>query len=643
VSGAATPVEHRGRLVERISAPGATSVFAALVGFGFVVWLAANNGGYYPTTWGWGALAFLWLAALALILGEPRLGALDLAAIGAFLAVFIWTLASTLWTVSLTRTFLEAERALVYPAAVAAILLLVRRSHGALLAGTWAAITVVSAYGLATRLFPERLGLLVPVAVNRLSQPVGYWNAFGLLAVIGALLAVGLVARSRELGLRAVAAASLLVLLPTLYLTFSRGAWISLGVGLAAATALDTRRLQLVSTLLVVTPLTAVGLLFAYRSHALSRIEPRLTESSTAGHRLAIVIAGLAVGNALLVVGLHALEGRWSPRQGTRKLYQAALVLAALAVIAGFFVRYGDPVSLSQRGYDAFARPAPRIEGSLNQRLFNLSGNGRLPQWRIAWAQFEAHPWLGSGAGSYELAWLERRPYAAKIRDAHSLYLETLAELGPAGLALLLAALAVPAAAAFRARRSGLVPLAFGAYVAFLVHAGVDWDWELTGVTLAALSCGAAVLIAARERTDPRAPGWRMRAAGVAAALALAGVALFGLLGNTALSTSEHAADRGTWSEVSQEARRAKRFAPWSAEPLRLLAEARLGEGDVAGAREMYRQAVSNDRQDWSLWFALAQTSAGANRRAALAEARRLNPRSPEIAQFVAPAPKAKR
>jgi Flp pilus assembly protein TadD len=134
-----------------------------------------------------------------------------------------------------------------------------------------------------------------------------------------------------------------------------------------------------------------------------------------------------------------------------------------------------------------------------------------------------------------------------------------------------------------------------------------------------------------------------MRAAGVAVALALAGVALFGLLGNTALSTSEQAADRGTWSKVSQEARRAKRFAPWSAEPLRLLAVARLGEGDVVGAREMYRQAVSKDRQDWSLWFALAQTSAGANRRAALAEARRLNPRSPEIAQFVAPAPKAKR
>jgi hypothetical protein len=300
-------------------------------------------------------------------------------------------------------------------------------------------------------------------------------------------------------------------------------------------------------------------------------------------------------------------------------------------------------VSLSRRGYDAFAAPAPRVEGTLNQRLFNFSGNGRLPQWRVAWAQFEAHPWLGSGAGSYELAWLDRRPNVAKVRDAHSLYLETLAELGPAGLALLLAALAVPAAAAFRARRSGLVPLAFGGYVAFLLHAGVDWDWELTGVTFAALSCGAAALIAARDRTDPPALGWRMRAAGIAAALALAGVALFGLLGNTALSASQHAADHGKWSKVSRDAQRARRFAPWSAEPLQLLAEARLGEGHVAGAREMYRQAVSKDRYDWSLWFALAQISAGAERRGALAEARRLNPRSPEIAQFVASTLKVKR
>ncbi|HYT50946.1 MAG TPA: hypothetical protein VEL10_01935 [Gaiellaceae bacterium] len=44
----------------------------------------------------------------------------------------------------------------------------------------------------------------------------------------------------------------------------------------------------------------------------------------------------------------------------------------------------------------------------------------------------------------------------AKVRDAHSLYVETLAELGPIGLALLSAALVVPLVAAVRARRHPL-------------------------------------------------------------------------------------------------------------------------------------------------------------------------------------------
>lgn len=85
------------------------------------------------------------------------------------------------------------------------------------------------------------------------------------------------------------------------------------------------------------------------------------------------------------------------------------------------------------------------------------------------------------------------------MRDARSLYLETLSELGPLGLALLLVALGVPVYVAFRARRHPLVPAAFGAYVAYLLHAGVDWDWEMPAVTLTALFIGASIVVAARS------------------------------------------------------------------------------------------------------------------------------------------------
>jgi hypothetical protein len=82
------------------------------------------------------------------------------------------------------------------------------------------------------------------------------------------------------------------------------------------------------------------------------------------------------------------------------------------------------------------------------------------------------------------------------VRDAHSLYLETLAELGLLGLALLGLALAPPLLAAFR----GASAAAAGGYVAFLVHAGLDWDWELPAVTLAGLLCGAALIALANAQ-----------------------------------------------------------------------------------------------------------------------------------------------
>ena len=118
--------------------------------------------------------------------------------------------------------------------------------------------------------------------------------------------------------------------------------------------------------------------------------------------------------------------------------------------------------------------------------------------WTVALADASEHVVLGSGAGSFDDYWLAHRPIPAYVRDAHNLYLETAAELGILGLALLVVALGAPLVAAARARDRRLVTTAAGAYVAFLVHAGLDWDWEMPVTTFAGLSCGAALLVAAR-------------------------------------------------------------------------------------------------------------------------------------------------
>jgi len=221
--------------------------------------------------------------------------------------------------------------------------------------------------------------------------------------VLGIVLAIGLSVAARSPATRLAVLTPLLVLVPTLYLTSSRGAWVALPVGIAAS-------------------LYVGG---AIRSRA-------------------VLLSLLAVG-------------------------------IAVAVMIG-----------SERG-----------------QPFTLFGENRPQYWRVAWQDVEANPVLGSGAGTFGAFWLEHRPVNELVHDAHSLFLESLAELGPPGLALLVIGLGVPLLG-LRGRQDPFVAAAAGAYVAFLLHAAVDWDWEFGAVGLVGVMCAAVLLVGTRpERARP--------------------------------------------------------------------------------------------------------------------------------------------
>jgi tetratricopeptide (TPR) repeat protein len=248
-----------------------------------------------------------------------------------------------------------------------------------------------------------------------------------------------------------------------------------------------------------------------------------------------------------------------------------------------------------------------------------------------------AHPIIGGGAGSYEAEWNKYRPNDLKVRDAHNLYLETLAELGVVGLVLLVAVLGMPFVAAFWRRRDPLVPFAFGAFTAYLAHAIVDWDWELAGITVTALLIGFACLREAHG-SDPRPElqlGRSSSFVGAAAVAAVGGFALLALVGNTAATKADAAVSDGHWKSAARHARQVIRWAPWSSQGWQLLGEAQLAQRQPAAAQRSLRRAAKKDPQNWSVWLELATAETGAARRQALAEAKRLNPRSPEIAQFL--------
>jgi O-Antigen ligase len=608
----------------------------ALVSFVAVAGLAAENGGYFPTAWGWAALAFLLLSGSALLIRDrTAMGRLDLVLVAALAAYAVWVGLSALWSANAAEPLLELERALLYAVAALALLLVTdRREAASLLVGACSGVVAISLYALATRLLPGWLGDYPPADGYQLAQPVGYWNGLGILVGIGALLAVGLAAWGGSRRLRASAAASLPALAATLYFTFSRGSWVALAVGLVALVLLSGRRAPALLALgLALSPAPAVAVLVCSRSKPLTEAGAPLADAARDGHRVAVALVVLMLIEAGVVVAWERAQRVVRVGRRGRLAVAAALIATGVLVASALVARVGSPVRMAERGYDSFTAPLPATGGDLNRRLFSVSGNGRSDYWRVAWKQVEADPVLGGGAGGFERAWLQERPTAFFARDAHNLYLETLAELGPVGLVLLAAALAVPLLALARARRETLAAAAGAAYVAFLAHAAVDWDWELPAVTVAALCCGAALVAWARPEHGGRALANRARAAAIVPLVAVTAFVFVMHAGNTALARSESALERGDVEGAESAARAARRWLPWSFEPWERLAEAQLAAGDAGTARASVREAIERDPGNWSLWYALAAASDGKAREAALGRAAELNPLGPELAE----------
>ena len=553
------------------------------------------------------------------------------------LAVAAWTWLSVAWSPVRTQSVLEGERSLVLVAGAAAVLVIAgRRPVRPLLAGVLTGITIVCAYALATRLAPDRFGGYHPLAAYRLSTPVGYWNGLGVLSAMGVVLAVGSVGHGKRLGTRIAGGVALIVLVPALYFTFSRGAWLALAAGLAVAIGFDRRRLWTVTVLLVSAVAPALAIVIASRSGALTHREVDLARAAHEGHRVALALVVLALVQALVIWGLAIAQTRLRPGNTARRAAGGALLLGLAVVLLALLARGGGPVAVAHQLHSSFAAPSSASNTNLNARLFNLTGSGRWQLWRAAWHEAGTHPFLGDGAGSFEQYWLAHRPKSLQVEDAHNLYLETLAELGPVGLVLLLVFLGVSFAAAVRARRHPLVPPAAGALAAYCVHASVDWDWELAGVTLAATLIAAALALAPRELSPPAPVRARpaVRAATLGFVLALAAVAFAGLIGNAAAGRSEAAAAAGNWAAAEANARRAVRWAPWSSVGWRDLAVAQLGLGQIGQARHSLDEAIAKDPRNWSLWLDLGAASRGKARGAAFTRVLELNPRSPELEQL---------
>src|SRR5581483_9700669 len=160
-----------------------------------------------------------------------------------------------------------------------------------------------------------------------------------------------------------------------------------------------------------------------------------------------------------------------------------------------------------RRAWNDFRRPpvAAFAPADPAARLSSLTSL-RYTVWQDAVDAAQHKPLLGLGAGTFQY-WHDRRGRDASfLRDAHSLYFESLAELGIPGLLAVLGLLGSLLLVALRARsrlvrRSdrGAAGALIATFVVFLWQAGVDWMWELTAVGAFAIG-GIALLAAAGGR-----------------------------------------------------------------------------------------------------------------------------------------------
>jgi hypothetical protein len=566
--------------------------------------------------------------------GLGRAVAVGAGALGLFA---VWILVSVAWSEAPARAVVDFDRALLYWL----VLVLLASMPWSRQRLEWAmrfvilAIVAICGIALVTRLFPDALSIDPDVARERLNYPLTYWNALGVMAAVGVVLTVHLACSEREPAvLRVLGAAAAPMLATTLFFTFARGP-MAVAIGGVVVYVVLARPRALLSGLLTVGPAMAIALDAADDAELLADDDPTTAAAAAQGEHVAEVlglcILGVIVARTVLLLadrGLKRIRVEPRVRRGANMAAAAALAAVALVGVVAF-----DAVGKVSDRIEGFTdQGAPSGNDDLRGRLTDPGNNGRIEQWEIAWNAFRDAPLLGDGAGKFGQRWALEREDDLKVEDAHSLYLESLAELGLVGgllIAITVGAILLGFAARARGEERHLGAALLGAGLAWAVHAGIDWDWEMPAVTIWLFGLGGMALAA--DRAESWAPSRTMRTAMAVAVLALLMLPGRMALSQRPLNESVQAIKVGDCERVIDRALASAKAMPVRPEPYELLAfcDWRLGEPELA--LRMADAAVERDPEWWEPYYtrALIKAAAGQDPRPDALRAYRLNPLEP--------------
>jgi hypothetical protein len=428
---------------------------------------------------------------------------------------------------------------------------------------------------------------------------------------------------------------------------------VAAAVAIVVFIALTSERIPKIATGLV----TGAGgaALIAAAAHR-TAIEHGLTTPAVRRESGSLVVAIILVcaGVALVQCGIglavrHGMPPRWlSVSPGRARVMLAAGVAAC--IFAALVL--GVPGHLAHAWQDFKHPTTPSLTDYSVARFGTLSGNGRYDYWKVAVDATGHHLLGGSGPGTYQLLWLPRAPYHSPVENSHSLFFDTLSELGVVGVSLLASFFALVIASAVRlvlrsrdeARTTAAAVCA--AIVAFTVSVVFDWIWLVPVLPAVFLLLAAALLAPTPRRgetTSSTAPVRRRWdrfetrslvpvGAVVLAAACIVAIAI-PLATTTAVGRSQAAAASGNAATAFTEARQATRLEPGAATPQVQLALVLELQNRVGDALTPAYHALRDEPDNWTTWLLVARLEAEAGYpRASLRSylrARSLNPRSP--------------
>jgi hypothetical protein len=588
--------------------PGAGGVLVAVT----ALFSSGSSGGRLA----WLGLAPLCLAAalgVAALAGLPRpeLSREALVALAFLVAFTCWTGLSVIWSIEGDRSWAYLNRGLVYLAFAMAGLALgayVRRwSH--VLAGV-----------LALPLGWALLGKAVPALggsgrVARLSSPIGYWNALGLLFAMALPLALWLAARREHRHwLRAAGVVYVYALVVGLLLTYSRGGVLAAGAAVVLWLALGTPRVESAAALLLgggaglgvaVWAFSRPGLAEDGQSHA-ARVH------DGAWFAVVFCLAAVAVG-ALAYLGSLAEERRPLSDFRRQLVGRVALGVLVVGVVVGLA---GLAVESKPEGWfrDFAAQPTDPTQQAGPQHLTTASSSSRWLWWKEAWHAWNGQPLRGTGAGSFELTHRLLRTNSIVVTEPHNVPLQFLSETGLVGFFFALGSIGVAGVGVVRRLRSleggeRAAAAALAVLVAaYVLHSLVDFDWDFVAVSAPFFLSVGALLGGRLVRDEPRLV-WTPVPAAVAATVALS--LLTPWFAERSTDSARTAIADGRPLRAYRDARDARSLNPLGLDPLLVQALALEQLGDFQGARVLYIDGVRLQPLNWRPWYELGRFEEG--------------------------------